>query len=311
MASMHRPSSVIGHHRAAYGGADLAFRAVLGYVQRIDGARHHAVDFGLGVGLRLFVASQLISSVSALFCRLALKGPAKCRFRSTLLPFNSSQVGGLGPQAGALDKVTGTKPAVMAASVCADVCRRVVWRQIDACYGGGDLGVHLHGGVVLHQRCGNCGVHLCCGAVGQQCRRNGRVSLRGRFVRHQGGSYCRVCLCDAVRVAGQAQGEIVVLQAHAEGRVEVQVAQRVGAQEQVPGDLAGPGLGVDQVAAAAGGQGCRLREDGVYGALQAGFGSSQDVAKGPADCKARMSASWASSLPSLSASAASSPVCCT
>ena len=36
---------------------------------------------------------------------------------------------------------------------------------------------------------------------------------------------------------------------------------------------------------------------------------SEDVAKGPADCKARMSASWPSSLPSLSASAASSPVC--
>ena len=59
-----------------------------------------------------------------MFCRLAFKkfkGPAKRRFRSTLAPFNSSQVGGFAPQAGALDKVTGTKAAVMAASVCADV----------------------------------------------------------------------------------------------------------------------------------------------------------------------------------------------
>ena len=39
-----------------------------------------------------------------------------------------------------------------------------------------------------------------------------------------------------------------------------------------PGDLARPGLGVDQVAAAAGCQGRQLREDGVYGTLQAGFG---------------------------------------
>ena len=59
--------------------------------------------------------------MSVLFCRLASSGPAKCRFRSTLLPFSSSQVGGLAPQAGALDKVTGTKAAVMAASVCVDV----------------------------------------------------------------------------------------------------------------------------------------------------------------------------------------------
>ena len=27
-----------------------------------------------------------------LFCRLALKGPAKCRFRSTLVPFKTSQI---------------------------------------------------------------------------------------------------------------------------------------------------------------------------------------------------------------------------
>ena len=50
--------------------------------------------------------------MSVLFCRLASSGVAKCRF---------SQVGGLAPQAGALDKVTGTKAAVMAASVCVDV----------------------------------------------------------------------------------------------------------------------------------------------------------------------------------------------
>ena len=70
-------------------------------------------------------------------------------------------------------------------------------------------------------------------------------------------------------------GEPFVLQAHAEGCVEVQVAQSVGAKKQVPGDFARPGLCVDQVAASASGQGSQLREDCIYCALQTGFSSSQ------------------------------------
>ena len=99
----------------------LALRAVLGDVQRVDGAGHHAVDFGLSIGFCLFVAIAVDLQRVGVVLQAGAQGPARWRFRSTLLPFSSSQVGGLAPQAGAFDKVTGTKAAVMAASVCAEV----------------------------------------------------------------------------------------------------------------------------------------------------------------------------------------------
>ena len=98
----------------------LALRAVLGDVQRVDGARHHAVDFGLSIGFGLFVAIAVDLQRVGVVLQADAQGPGEAPGSAARCP-NSSQVGGLAPQAGAFDKVTGTKAAVMAASVCADV----------------------------------------------------------------------------------------------------------------------------------------------------------------------------------------------
>ena len=95
----------------------------------------------------------------------------------------------------------------------------------------------------------------------------GQHPALGGLGRQQG-----VGLGSAVAVAGQAQREVVVLQAQAQRRACVEVPDRVRPQQQVPGDLAGPGLRVDQVQPAAGGQSSQLRQNRVDGALQRGLG---------------------------------------
>ena len=122
--------------------------------------------------------------MSALFCRLALKGPAKCRFLMTLLP--------LLVQAGALD----TKAAVMAASVCAEFdgthCR---------VYGG--LGLHLRPVWRQGRRYGR--VSLSCRPIGQESRGYGSISLRRCLVRDLGGCNRGIGLGNAISITRQAQ----------------------------------------------------------------------------------------------------------
>ena len=263
---VHFCRGVIGRQGVGDGRGDLGLRPVLGHVQGIDGPRHHGVDLGLreGFGLRVGVALELQR------VRVVLQAGQQ-RAGEVQVPQHVA----------ALQQLPGGRVGAPGRRVRQGhwrrVClrRRVVRRQVDACYGGGNLSIHLRGSVVLQQGRGDCCACFCCSAAGRQRRCNGRISLCCCFVRHQRGCYRCVCLRNAVRVARQAQGEVVVLETHAEGRVEVQVVESVGAQQQVAGDLARPGLGVDQVAATAGGQGRQLREDGVYGALQAGFGGSQ------------------------------------
>ena len=73
----------------------------------------------------------------------------------------------------------------------------------------------------------------------------------------------------------------------------VQVAQCVGAQEEIPGNLPGPGLGVDEVAGAPSAESSKLRQDGVDGALQRSLHTRRppNLAKGPWPWSVRISAS--------------------
>ena len=64
----------------------------------------------------------------------------------------------------------------------------------------------------------------------------------------------------------EAQGPVVVGELDAQGARGVQVADLIGAGQQVPGHVADPGGGVDQVGGAA--QGGDLRQDAVDGGLQ-------------------------------------------
>ena len=254
----------------------------MGHVQGIDGPRHHGVDLGLreGFGLRVGVALELQRVRVVLQAGQQRAGEVQVpQHVAALQQLPHGRVGAPGRRVRQGHWHQGRRDG----RVC--LRRRVVRRQVDACYGGGNLSIHLRGSVVLQQGRGDCCACFCCSAVGRQRRCNGRISLCCCFVRHQRGCYRCVCLRNAVRVARQAQGEVVVLETHAEGCVEVQVAESVGAQQQVPGDLARPGLGVDQAAATAGGQGRQLREDGVYSALQAGFGGSQVGGRGKGVCR--------------------------
>ena len=151
-----------------------------------------------------------------LFCRLALKGPAKCRFLITLLPLSSSQVGGFS-----------VRP-----------CRGIVPGKVHSAHSCVYGGLDLHLRPIWHQSCCNSGISLSCRLIRNQSCGNGGVSLRSSLVRDQGGCNRGIGLGNAISVTGQAQRKVVVLQADAEGRIEMEVAQGVGSQEQVPGDFA-------------------------------------------------------------------------
>ena len=112
---VHLGAGVVRHQGIADGLAHLALGAVLGYVQGGDRARHHAVDFGLSVGLRLFVTVAVDLQRVGVVLQAGAQGSGEVQV--------PQHVGALQqfPQAGAFDKVTGTKAAIMAASVCADV----------------------------------------------------------------------------------------------------------------------------------------------------------------------------------------------
>ena len=164
-------------------------------------------------------------------------------------------MGGLAPQAGALARVTSGRDGRVGLGA------GVVRAEVDGGHGR-DRGVHLRGGAVSGQGRGDRRV-----ALGS--RREGRQGGR------DGGRDGRVGLGHAVAVAGQAQGEVIVLEADAQRRVEMEIAQGIGLKKEVPDDLPRPGLGVDQVAAPARGQRGQLGQDRVDGALEAGLRTRQ------------------------------------
>ena len=140
-----------------------------------------------------------------------------------------------------------------------------------------DGGVPLGRRPVGHQRIGDGLVHLDRGAVGDQLAV--RVALGLVDGSHDGGGHFGsrevigeghgdgvVGLLGGIGIAREAQSPVVVGELDAQGSRSVQVTNLVSAGQQVPGHVAQPGGGVDQVGGAA--QGGDLREDSVDGGLQ-------------------------------------------
>ena len=158
----------------------------------------------------------------------------------------------------------------------------------------GDGLVHLDRGAVGRQRRRNCGVPLGRRFEGHQRIGDGLGHLSRRAVigqlgvgvglglvdgRHHGNSYlCSgevveergadgvVGLLRGVRIAAEAQGPVVVGEGNAQGARGVEVAYLVGAGQKVPGHVADPGGGVDQIGGAS--EGGDLRQNAVDGGLQ-------------------------------------------
>ena len=93
----------------------------------------------------------------------------------------------------------------------------------------------------------------------------------------------------AVRIAAEAQGPVVVGELDAQRACGVQVSNLVGAGQQVPGHVAQPGGGVDQVGG--GVEGGDLCEDPADCRVSCRLLRSPAVAKGPAFWRASISAS--------------------
>ena len=139
--------------------------------------------------------------------------------------------------------------------------------------GGVPLGRCFEG----HQRIGDGLVHLDRGAIGDQLgvgvglafvdgRHHGDGDFGSREVIGEGRGDGVVGLLGRVRIAAEAQRPIVVGQGDAQGARGVEVADLVGAGQQVPGHVADPSGGVDQVGGAS--EGGDLRQDPVDGGLQ-------------------------------------------
>ena len=154
-----------------------------------------------------------------------------------------------------------------------------------------DCGVRLGRRVVGREGCRNCGVPLDRRAVGHQRIGDGLVHLGRRAVigqlgvrvalglvdgRHHGDGYlCSGEVVDegrgdsvvgGVRIAAEAQGPIVVGQGNAQGARGVDVADLVRAGQKVPGHVADPSGGVDQVRGPT--ERGDLRQNAVDGGLQ-------------------------------------------
>ena len=236
---------VAGELRAE-GAVDVRLRGVLGEVQGVDGVRDLGVDLGLRVGLALVVGLAVELQRVARVLERGHEGPGEVQVAHRL-PDQQLPGGVPGPARGVGQTGPRDQPVHLRA--------RVVAREGDADLvedgrlqpGPGHVGAEVHGG-------SNRGVHL---------HRDPGLAGQGR---QQG-----VDLGLAVGVAGEAQGEVVVREAGAQGRLEVPVPDGVGAHEQVPGRLPGPRLGVGEVRACVGGERCQRGVERVDGRLQAGL----------------------------------------
>ena len=135
----------------------------------------------------------------------------------------------------------------------------LVLADVQSVDGVRDGRVHLRGAAVGSQGIGDGRAGLHRGAVGGQRGQDlvADPDLAGQ--RRQQGVGFRL----AVRIAAEAQGPVVVGELDAQRACGVQVSNLVGAGQQVPGHVAQPGGGVDQVGGAA--EGGDLCEDPVDG----------------------------------------------
>ena len=205
----------------ADGAVDVALRGILRNVQGVDGAGNGQVDLGRGQGFALVVGLALDLQRVARVLERGHQGAGEVQV----------------PEGLSGQELPGGVPAP---GGCVGDCR------------SRNEGVHLRGVVIRRERYSDLVQdgrlkpgprHVCAQVDAAHGRSNGCIHLRGAG---QGGQQ-GVDLSLRVRIAGQAQREVVVLQGDAQGSVEVPVPNRVGAHQQVPGGLPGPRLGVGQV----------------------------------------------------------------
>ena len=272
----------VGHQGRGDEGQHLRLVLELGQVQGVDGGGDRCARFRLRVGLAAGVAVRLDEDGVVQVLEAGGQGAGH------------RQV----PQHIATPEQVERGPAVPGLAVAQRHSRRdggvCLGRGIVGGEGRREGGVRLGAGVIHREGCRDCGVPLCRRAVGHQrigdglgrlCRGavigqlgvrvafglvNGRHHGDGDFgsreVVGQGRGDGVVGLLRGVRIAAEAQGPVVVGQGNAQRARGVQVPDLIGPGQQVPGHVAQPGGGVDQV----GGPTERgdLRQDAVDGRLQ-------------------------------------------
>ena len=272
----------IGHQLAGDEGQHLRLGPVLGQVEGVDGGGDRCARFRLGVGFAAGVAVRLDEDRVVQVLEAGGQGAGH---------------GQVPEHVAAAPEQVERRPAGPGLAVAE--CRRRdggirLGRRVKAREGCHDCGVRVSGIVIAHEGCHDCGVPLGCRFEGHQRIGDGLVHLdRGAVIgqlvvgvglalvdgRHHGhgnfgaGEVVRergadgvVGLLRGVRIAAEAQSPVVVGELDAQGARGVEVADLVRAGQQVPGHVAQPGGGVDQVGGAA--EGGDLRQDPVDGGLQ-------------------------------------------
>ena len=253
--------------------ADCSVHVCLGLilrdVGRVDGAGDHGVDFRLSVGLGLVVGIALdLQRV-----RVVLQAGQQ-RAREVQVP----------QHVGALQQLPGGRVRPPRRCIrqghghqsscdgCVRLSAAVVAAEVNGAHSCSDGGVHLRGGAVIDQRSRDQRVDFGSVAEGCQSGCNCCVSLRCRLVGRQrrgnGGCNRSVRLGRAVGIAGDTQGQVLVLQADAQRSRDVQPPQSAGTHQQLEGGLPRPFW---RILHGPGGQHGQLRQHGVDRALQAGL----------------------------------------
>ena len=266
-------------------GLHLRFALELGQVQGVDGGGDRCARFQLRVGFAPGVAVRLDEDRVVQVLEAGGQGAGHGQVAQHVAAPQQVERGSAGPALAVAQRDGRQRRR----DGCVRLGRGVIARQPRR-----EGGVRLGAGVVARESCRNGGVplgrrfeghqrigdglgHLSRGAViGQLGVGVGLALVDGRH--HSDGYFGSrevigegrgdgvVRLLGRVRIAAEAQGPVVVGELDAQGARCVEVADLVGAGQQVPGHVADPSGGVDQVRGAA--EGGDLRQDPVDGGLQ-------------------------------------------
>ena len=272
----------IGHQLAGDQGQHLRLGPVLGQVEGVDGSRDRCARFRLRVSLAAGVAVRLDQDGVVQVLEAGAQGAGHGQVPEHVAAPEQVERGPAGPGLAVAQRHRRRDGGVrLGRGVIAREGRReggvrlgagVIHRE-----GCRDGGVPLGRCPVGHQRIGDGLGHLSRGAIVGQLgvrvalglvdgRHDGGGDFGSREVIGEGRGDCVVGLLRGVRIAAEAQGPVVVGELDAQGARGVQVADLVRAGQKVPGHVAQPGGGVDQVGGAA--QRGDLRQDAVDGGLQ-------------------------------------------
>ena len=275
----------VGHQGRGNEGQHLRLVLELGQVQGVDGCGDRCASFRLRVGFAPGVAVRLDEDRVVQVLEAGGQGAGHGQVAQHVAAPQQVERGPAGPGLAVAQRDGRQRRR----DGCVPLGRSPVGRQRV----GNGL-VHLDRGAVGHQRPCDCGVPLCGRPVGHQRIGDGLGHLsRGAVIgqlgvgvglalvdgrHHSDGDFGSrevigegrgdgvVRLLGRVRIAAEAQGPVVVGELDAQGARCVEVADLVGAGQQVPGHVADPSGGVDQIGGAS--EGGDLRQDPVDGGLQ-------------------------------------------